>query len=265
MERSKDWGPWGGRIFVNYRRDDSAPHALSVASYLENAFGKNSVFIDIDRMRAGQIFPAVLEGTLGQCKVMLAIIGPNWLNSSDENTGTRRLDSPQHWVRLEIERALARKVPVVPVLVGGAKLPAKSDLPNSSQPLVEHQCATLTTNGFRHEMAGLTHDIGEVVGRRSRGTMPAPIIALTVLSLAVVAYVGAYLVGIPVFWPGSNVSQLVEKAKEETAAVNRRLDDMQAAAKAEEERRRADDARRVGRLLRSARVHPNERHFNSGN
>ena len=148
----------GGRIFVNYRRDDSAPHALSVASYLENAFGKNSVFIDIDRMRAGQIFPAVLENTLSQCKVMLAIIGPNWLKSSE---GTRRLDNPQDWVRLEIERALARKVPVIPVLVGGASLPAKSDLPESLQLLIEHQCATLTTNGFRHEMAGLTHSKDE--------------------------------------------------------------------------------------------------------
>ena len=42
-----------GKIFINYRRDDSAPHALTVTQYLENTFGKRNIFIDIDRLRAG--------------------------------------------------------------------------------------------------------------------------------------------------------------------------------------------------------------------
>ena len=70
-----------GKIFINYRRDDSDAEALNVAQYLENTFGKSNIFIDIDRLRAGQKFARVLEDKLGQCKVMLAIIGPNWLNA----------------------------------------------------------------------------------------------------------------------------------------------------------------------------------------
>ena len=43
-----------------------------------------------------------LEDKLGECKVMLAIIGPQWADARDENTGSRRLDNPDDWVRLEI-------------------------------------------------------------------------------------------------------------------------------------------------------------------
>ena len=114
-----------GKIFVNYRRGNAtapelnlgASQALNVAQYLQGRFGKNRIFIDIDRLRAGQKFPAVLEGKLADCAVMLAIIGPGWLDAKDAETGARRLDNPEDWVRLEIERALARGVPIIPVLV----------------------------------------------------------------------------------------------------------------------------------------------------
>ena len=64
-----------GKIFVNYRRDDSAAHALNVAQYLEREFGSRNVFIDVDRMKAGQKFPAVLVERLTASRVMVAVIG----------------------------------------------------------------------------------------------------------------------------------------------------------------------------------------------
>jgi hypothetical protein len=131
-----------GKIFINYRRDDSAPHALAIAGY----FGKRNIFIDVD-LQAGLKFRTVLEDKLAQCKVVLAIIGPNWVDAHDG--GSRRIDNPEDWVRVEIERALARNIPVIPVLIDGATLPSKSDLPPSLQPLIEYQYATVTTHGFR--------------------------------------------------------------------------------------------------------------------
>ena len=89
-----------GKIFINYRRDDSASHALNVAQSLENKFGKSNIFIDIDRLWAGLKFKTVLEDKLAQCKVMLAIIGPNWIDA-DGKTGSRRIDDPEDWVRVE--------------------------------------------------------------------------------------------------------------------------------------------------------------------
>ncbi len=182
-----------GKIFVNYRRDDSASQALNVAQYLESTFGKNSVFIDVDRLRAGENFPAVLEDTLSRCAVMLTIIGPQWLKLDNHQTNTRRIDNPEDWVRLEIERALARKVPVIPVLIGGAQLPKKSELPASLQALTEHQVATISTNGFRHEMAGLANDLRTLlrIGNR-RMSIAAAVLTCSAASMAGLFYSGAF-------------------------------------------------------------------------
>ena len=73
-----------GKIFVSYRRDDTAPFAISVAQYLENRFGKDRVFLDVDRLRAGEDFPSVLKRKLADCAVVLAIIGPNWLDAMEQ-------------------------------------------------------------------------------------------------------------------------------------------------------------------------------------
>ena len=188
-----------GKIFINYRRDDSDAYALAVARYL----GKRNIFIDVDR------FKTVLEDKLRQCKVMLAIIGPNWVDARDEKTGNRRIDDPEYWVRVEIERALARKIPVMPVLVAGATLPSKSDLPPSLQPLLKHQGTTLTKNGFRHEMAGLAHDVTNLTVRRPWGRMVA---AASALILG--GYVVAHQFGESVWWRSFGLGQpnLLEEA-----------------------------------------------------
>jgi formylglycine-generating enzyme required for sulfatase activity len=183
-----------GKIFITYRGDDSAAEALNIAQYLENTFGKSNIFIDIDRLRAGQKFATVLE-ELGQCKVMLAIIGPKWLDVRDKK-GSRRLDDPEDWVRLEIERSLARNIPVIPVLVAGATLPSKRDLPLSLHPLVGYQYATVTTNGFRYEMGGLARDVAELTVRRPWGRMAA-----AASGLILGGYVAGYQFGAPVWSP----------------------------------------------------------------
>ena len=174
-----------GKIFINYRRDDSASHALTVAQYFENKFGKSNIFIDVDRLRAG------LKYKFRQCKVMLAIIGPNWVDARDEKTGNRRIDDPEDWVRVEIERALARKIPVIPVLVAGATLPSKSDLPQSLQPLLDHHSATVIT---RHGMAGLARDVADLTVRRPWSRIAAAASAL-ILGGYVVAHACALILG----------------------------------------------------------------------
>src|SRR6516225_8231796 len=173
------------KIFINYRRDDSASHALAVAQYFETEFGKSNIFIDVDRLRAG------LKYKFRQCKVMLAIIGPNWVDARDEKTGNRRIDDPEDWVRVEIERALARKIPVIPVLVAGATLPSKSDLPQSLQPLLDHHRATLTT---RHGMAGLARDVADLTVRRPWSRIADAASAL-ILGGYVVAHACALILG----------------------------------------------------------------------
>src|SRR6516165_7972501 len=123
--------------------------------------------------------------------IMLAIIGPNWVDARDEKTGNRRIDDPEDWVRVEIERALAQKIPVIPVLVAGATLPSKSDLPQSLQPLLDHHSATVTT---RHGVAGLARDVADLTVRRPWSRIAAAASAL-ILGGYVVAHACALILG----------------------------------------------------------------------
>ncbi|HEY5065040.1 MAG TPA: toll/interleukin-1 receptor domain-containing protein [Xanthobacteraceae bacterium] len=144
------------KIFISYRREDTAANALGIGQYLEHQFGRKNVFIDVD-MRAGTKFPDVLQQRLAECKVLLALIGPNWLSAHDEQG--RRLDRSDDWVRLEIAHALRRSITVIPVRVNGAVLPTREELPDDIRGLLDHQAVSVTTTGFRNEMAGLARDI----------------------------------------------------------------------------------------------------------
>ncbi|HTS93986.1 MAG TPA: toll/interleukin-1 receptor domain-containing protein [Stellaceae bacterium] len=177
------------KIFISYRRQDTAANALGICQYLEHEFGQKNVFIDVD-MRAGTKFPNVLEQRLAECKVMLVLIGPDWLGAKDE-LGHRRLEKLDDWVRLEVSHALRRNITVIPVLVNGAALPARAELPDNIQGLLDHQAISVTINGFRHEMAGLARDIRGISGSmrgRAYGAVVAGFTALIVVLGAIVMF-----------------------------------------------------------------------------
>jgi hypothetical protein len=139
------------KVFISYRRQDTAASAIGIGQYLEKEFGRKNVYIDID-MQAGTKYPAAIEKSLAECTVLLVLIGPNWL----------RLQKPNDWVQLEIAFALKRNITVIPVLIDGAQLPDKEALPDDIQGLLDHQAASVTLAGFRHEMAGLVRDIRSI-------------------------------------------------------------------------------------------------------
>jgi hypothetical protein len=120
-------------IFISYRRDDAAGYAGRLYDALTAHFGRDLVFIDIDSIRAGENFVEVTDQWIASCSVVIVLIGKGWLNSSDARG--RRLDDPQDFVRLEVASALGHKIPVIPVLVGGAKMPRQEQLPAPLAPL----------------------------------------------------------------------------------------------------------------------------------
>ena len=103
-----------GTIFINYRREDSIGTAGRLHDRLAQAFGKNNLFMDVDSIPAGVDFQTYLNNQVAACDVLLVVIGQNWLHSKDES-GKRRLDSPDDFVAVEIEAALARDIRVIPV------------------------------------------------------------------------------------------------------------------------------------------------------
>ena len=119
-------------IFISYRRADSKHATSRINDRLRLEFGKNKVFKDVDSIPVGTDFRAVLSKVLRQCRVVLVMIGPVWTTATNPY-GWRRLWDPNDFVRLELEAALARGIPVVPVLLDGASPPRPEELPPSVQ------------------------------------------------------------------------------------------------------------------------------------
>ncbi len=82
--------------------------------------------MDVDAIKPGVNFVETVRLAIGECDGLVAIIGSDWLQVSDA-TGARRLDDPTDLVRLEIATALERGIPVIPVLVQGARMPREAD------------------------------------------------------------------------------------------------------------------------------------------
>ena len=147
-----------GRIFINYRREDSRADARSVYQRLERVFGKSRLFMDVDTIQKGRDFTKVLDEHLAQSDVMLAVIGSRWLMAQEEN-GTRRLDDPDDFVRVEIARALKRDIAVILVLVDGAAMPKASELPDDLKPLSRRQASIVTHENFGSDVEALAGDL----------------------------------------------------------------------------------------------------------
>lgn len=103
-----------GKIFISYRRDDAPGDARGVHDALVRAFGKSNVFMDVDNLLAGQRFDKELEKALSQCDVLIAIIGPHWMELLSDRVQSTQGD----YVRDEIAAALKRGIVVIPVRVG---------------------------------------------------------------------------------------------------------------------------------------------------
>jgi hypothetical protein len=115
------------RIFVSYRRVDASWATRWLTDRLAGQFGAGVVFQDVDSIRPGDDFAAEIETAVGSCSVLLAVIGPRWL-AAESDTGQRRVDNPEDWVRLEIEAAMNRGIRIIPVLIDGARMPSAAEL-----------------------------------------------------------------------------------------------------------------------------------------
>jgi hypothetical protein len=115
-------------IFISYRRSDSADVSGRIYDRLISRFGKDLIFKDVDSIPLGLDFKEYLNKKVGECTVLLAILGNGWLEVVDP-AGKRRLEDPADFVRIEIEAALERDIPVIPLLVQGAGMPREEALP----------------------------------------------------------------------------------------------------------------------------------------
>ncbi len=151
-------------IFLSYRRNDSAGHAGRLYDRLIEHFGHALVFMDVDTIRAGEDFTRVLSTSMSECEVVVAVIGPQWLNAQDGH-GARRLLAADDYVRLEVATAIARGIPVVPVLVEGAPPPPRGALPDVIAPLANFQALTISDDRFHAETSDLIARLEQILKR----------------------------------------------------------------------------------------------------
>ncbi len=150
-------------IFISYRREDAEGEAGRLFDDLVDVYGENSVFMDVAAIEAGQDFRKVIDQSVATCGVLLAIIGKDWVDAKDEN-GQRRLDSASDFVRLETASALKRDIPVIPVLVHGARMPRAEQLPDDLKDLAYRNCVELTGARWRSDVQLLIKALRPHVG-----------------------------------------------------------------------------------------------------
>ena len=139
-----------GRIFISYRRADSAGYAGRIYDRLSTHFGEDAVFMDVDDIGAGLDFVNVLENAVQSCDVVIALIGTRWLNIKD-SAGKRRLDNPEDFVRIEIAAALKRKIHVIPVLFDDVEMPHKTKLPYGLKKLAGRNAVPVHHHSFNSD------------------------------------------------------------------------------------------------------------------
>jgi hypothetical protein len=165
-----------GKIFINYRREDTAGFAQALFGRLEQSFSAKSLFMDVDSIGAGQDFVRAIEEQVGECDAMLVLIGPKWLNVTDE-TGGRRLENPQDFVRIEVDSALRFGKRVIPVLVQKTAMPRADALPEPLKALALLNAVGLTNERFKADAQGLCRaleaTLAEVKEARRQAEIPA--------------------------------------------------------------------------------------------
>jgi hypothetical protein len=155
------------RIFISYRRSDTQMAAGRLHDALVGLFGAASVFRDKEAIRPGYDWIDEIQNALAGDVVVLALLGPQWADSRDAE-GRRRLDDPEDSNRVELETALTKKVPVIPVLVEGANVPDTDALPSGLRPLTRRNAVRLRDDDWDGDFGRLADAL------RSLGVIASP-------------------------------------------------------------------------------------------
>ena len=145
-----------GSIFISYRRQEAAADAGRLA---EKLVGDGyPVFIDVVDIHASDRWREKIQQAVSNCALLLAMIGRDWLEMKDAHGG-RRIDNSGDFMRIEIEAALQRDVPVIPVLIRNAETPESSELPTSLQAMFDRQAEVIRDNRFADNYKHLKNTI----------------------------------------------------------------------------------------------------------
>jgi hypothetical protein len=164
----------GEKIFISYRREDTSGESGRLKDRLEQIFGAENIFYDVETLEAGLNFEESIAKALDESKVLLAMIGPHWLKVADSK-GVRRITKSDDWVRKEIAGALQRGLRVIPILVNEAEMPNEEDLPDDLKKLTLKHAQELSSSRWNYDVGELTKVLKKIITkRRIDDPIPAP-------------------------------------------------------------------------------------------
>ena len=152
------------RIFLNYRREDTRGYAGRLYDRLSHRFDEDQILRDVDAISPGIDYVEQIDQLVRQCDLMLVLIGGTWLSAQGPG-GQRRLDEPGDLVSLEIATALERGIPVIPVLIQGARMPDEDELPDRIRTLARRNALEMSDSHWNHDYHRLTWAIEELTKR----------------------------------------------------------------------------------------------------
>lgn len=156
------------KVFVSYRRGDSRGETGRLADHLAQRFGGELIFRDIEDLGIGVDFPAELKKALGESAAMLVMIGPRWISEYGS-----RLNEPGDFVRMEVAAGLSRPdVQVIPVLVGGARMPSAQELPDVLKPLCDRNATEISESRWNYDVNRLCDALEARLDKLPDGHIP---------------------------------------------------------------------------------------------
>src|SRR5687767_9963565 len=178
-------------VFISYRREDAAGHAGRLCDRLTARFGHARVFMDLQDIAPGQNFAQSIDDTIAACECVVVVIGPRWLESLQKRA------HGEDFVQHEIAAALRRAVTIIPVLVGGARMPSADQLPPAVGALSYRNALEVRDDRFDEDASRLVDavsahvPVGSTGGgllQSSRARVAAAVLAVAVLVGAVAAW-----------------------------------------------------------------------------
>ena len=148
-----------GRVFVSYRRADTANQAAWLAERLAGHYGQQQIVRDVDSIQLGNDFAEVITAAVTSCDALVALIGHQWLAAAAAE--------PNDFVRVEIESALTRGIRVIPVLVDGARMPTAAELPPGLAMLAQQPPLSLGAANPEGDVSRLTQVIDQTIAARN--------------------------------------------------------------------------------------------------
>lgn len=218
------------KVFICYRREETAPYAGRIYDTMVTRFGAENVFMDLD-LDPGVDFVERITKVVSDCVALIVVIGPRWAQLQNED-GSRRIEDPEDFVRLEVETGLRRDdVRLIPALVGGARMPRREELPPELQELSRRNALELSESRWVYDVGRLLEALDEVLPdeeeaqRKPKPVTPPPgppdlgwRLALEGMLIAGATAFGARLLGQSLPFKGEKEEILEATAQGETIA-----------------------------------------------